>query len=202
MEFFSQTYVALRGPTGVPQTATDTIGRLADRLSPSTLLADRRAAVLALKGLSRDHRREVGDTALLGLLQVLQNDAEIDGDIGKAVLETINALCEPDETPGPGREDVVKFCDQVLATEKPVQSLLGLLAGSNFYAKFSALQLLSTLLQIRRQVVQGYFLKAENGPASVLAVLEDNREMIRNGEFVTLCFGKNVEAEILWCRDG
>ena len=52
MEFLSQINIALRGPTGQPQSAEDTIARLSDRLSPSTLLADRRAAVLALKGLA------------------------------------------------------------------------------------------------------------------------------------------------------
>jgi hypothetical protein len=180
MEFFSQTYVALRGPTGVPQTAADTIGRLVDRLSPSTLLADRRAAVLALKGLTRDHRREIGDRALPGLLQVLENDAEIDADIGKAVLETLVALCETDENQGGHKEDGLRFSDVVLETDKPVQNLLALLAGTNFYARFSSLQLLSVLLQNRRQAVQGYFLKASNGPSSVLSVLEDSRDIIRN----------------------
>ena len=98
MEFFSQTYVALRGPTGQVQTPADTIARLVDRLSPATLLADRRASVLALKGLSRDCKEDVGNQALPGLLEVLSNDAELDADIGKAVLN-------PDSIPAlkPGR---------------------------------------------------------------------------------------------------
>ena len=94
MDFLSQTYIALRGPTGAPQSPSETIARLSDRLSPATLLADRRAAVLSLKGLSRDHKEEVGERALPGLLEVVQNDAEVDADIGKAVLDTLNVLCE------------------------------------------------------------------------------------------------------------
>ena len=76
MEFLSQTYVALRGPTGAPQTAKDTIARLSDRLSPATLLGDRRAAVQALKGLARDHPDDVAARALPGLINVLADDAE------------------------------------------------------------------------------------------------------------------------------
>ena len=94
MEFFSQTYIALRGPTGAPQTASDTIAKLSDRLQPSTLLADRRAAVLSLKGLTRDWKQDVGERALAGLLAVLKNDAEIDAEIAKAALETLSQLCD------------------------------------------------------------------------------------------------------------
>jgi len=188
MEFFSQTYVALRGPTGAPQTAADTIGRLSDRLSPATLLADRRASVLALKGLSRDHKEEVGERALLGLLDVLYNDAEVDADIGKAVLETLNILCDTeDATPG-GREIGYKHTDALLSSEKATHTLFALLADSNFYTRFATLQFLTTLLVNRRQAIQSFFLTAPAGPGSIIAVLEDKREIIRNGEhLVSFC---------------
>ncbi|KIM82385.1 hypothetical protein PILCRDRAFT_820215 [Piloderma croceum F 1598] len=180
MEFFNQTYIALRGPTGAPQTAVDTIGRLSDRLSPSTLLADRRAAVLSLKGLSRDCKQDVGDRALPGLIEVLQNDAEIDADIGKAVLETLNTLCDTeDSTPG-GKEIGFKHTDYILANEKAIHILFSLLGDANFYIRYATLQFLTTLLQNRRQVIQAYFLKAAVGPASVIAVLDDKREITRN----------------------
>ncbi|THV06668.1 hypothetical protein K435DRAFT_848745 [Dendrothele bispora CBS 962.96] len=189
MEFFSQTYVALRGPTGAPQTATDTISRLSDRLSPATLLADRRAAVLALKGLARDCKKDVGDRSLSGLLQVLQNDAEVDADIGKAVLETLNLLCEvdPEGKEGKeGRELAMKHTDAVLANEGVVHTMFGLMGDNNFYTRFGTLQLLSTLLKNRRHVVQSYFLTAQAGAASVIATLEDKREIIRNEALSTL----------------
>ncbi|EED83908.1 predicted protein [Postia placenta Mad-698-R] len=181
MEFLSQTYIALRGPTGAPQSASETIARLADRLSPSTLLGDRRAAVLSLKGLSRDHKADVGERALPGLLDVLQNDAEIDADIGKAVLETLNLLCEADDSANvQARESGFKHTDLVLADEKAAHKLFVLLADNSFYLRLSALQFLATLLQNRRQVVQGYFLKAPVGPTSFVAVLEEKREIIRH----------------------
>ncbi|KAJ6534017.1 p115 like vesicle tethering protein [Mycena vulgaris] len=181
MEFFSQTYVALRGPTGAPQTATDTIARLSDRLSPATLLADRRAAVQSLKGLARDWKQDVAERALPGLLDVLSNDAEVDADIGKAVLETLTILCDVEES----KELGFKNTDYVLANDRAIHTLFALLADNIFYTRFATLQYLSTLLQNRRQVVQGYFLKAAAGPSSVILVLEDKREIIRN-EAVTM----------------
>lgn len=195
MEFFSQTYVALRGPTGQPQTASETIGRLSDRLSPATLLADRRAAVLALKGLSRDHKQDVGDLALSGLLDVLASDAEIDGDIGRAVLETLIILCEVDPT---NKELGFKYTDAVLATEKITHTLFALLGDNNFYTRFSTIQFLTTLLQNRRQVVQGYFHQAPTGARNVIAILEDKREIIRNGEHSLLFF----RSFVLTCHRG
>lgn len=192
MEFFSQTYVALRGPTGAPQTAADTIGRLSDRLSPATLLADRRAAVQALKGLARDCKQDVGDKALPGLLEVLYNDAEVDGDIGKAVLETLIALCEVEDGTPIAKELGFKHTDIVLASEKTVHSLFALLADINFYTRLATLQYLSVLLQNRRQVVQGYFLKAPVGATSIISVLEDKREIIRNGECCTTWKSRNA----------
>ncbi|KAG1737831.1 p115 like vesicle tethering protein [Suillus paluster] len=182
MDFLSQTYIALRGPTGAPQSAQDTIAKLSDRLSPSTLLADRRAAVLALKGLVRDCKQDVGDRALPGLLQVLQNDAEIDAEIAKAVLETITQLCESDDH---SKDIALTHTDYVIANEQIVHVLFSLLGDTHFYTRYATLQLLSTLLQNRRSQVQGYFLKAPAGASSVIAVLEDKREIIRN-ESITM----------------
>ncbi|KAF8190815.1 p115 like vesicle tethering protein [Pholiota molesta] len=185
MEFFSQTYVALRGPTGAPQTPTDTIGRLSDRLSPATLLADRRAAVLALKGLARDCKQEVGERALSGLLESLYNDAEVDADMGKAILETLDILCQTeDATPG-SHELGFKHTDILVASDKTTHTLFALLGDTNFYTRFATLQLLTTLLHNRRQAIQSYFLTAPAGPGSIIAVLEDKREIIRN-EAITM----------------
>lgn len=198
MDFFSQTYIALRGPTGAPQTALDTIRRLSDRLSPSTLLADRRAAVLSLKGISRDWKADVGEHALPGLLEVLENDAEIDHDIGKAVLETLNILCDASgsaehtnvpSSPGHAPSDVnvkvlgLKNTDVVLASDNATQKIFAIMGEPNFYVQYAALQFLGTLLQNRRQIVQSYFLKAQNGPGGVLATVESKREIIRNGVY-------------------
>ncbi|KAF7290095.1 hypothetical protein HMN09_01314700 [Mycena chlorophos] len=130
----------------------------------------------SLKGLSRGWKEDVGERALTGLLDVLANDAEVDADIGKATLETLVALCEVEEQ----KELGFKHTDVVLATDRTVNTLFALLADNNFYTRFETLHFLSILLQNRRQVVQGFFLKAPAGSSSIMAVLEDKREMIRN----------------------
>ena len=183
MDFLSQTYIALRGPTGAPQSASDTIARLSDRLSPATLLADRRAAVLSLKGLARDCKPEVGERSLHGLLEVVQNDAEVDADIGKAVLDTLNILCEVNEDLSAASKELsYQHTDVVLKEDKTVHKLFALLADTSFYLRLSVIQFLITLLQNRRQIVQTYFLKAPVGPTTVISSLEEKREMIRTGE--------------------
>lgn len=96
-KFLNQLNNALLGPTGKPPPAAlDTIQRITDRLTQSSLIADRRAAVLSLKGLSRDWKAQVGEHSLNALISVLEIDAKEDADIGKATLETLVILCDPD----------------------------------------------------------------------------------------------------------
>ncbi|KZT32203.1 hypothetical protein SISSUDRAFT_569242 [Sistotremastrum suecicum HHB10207 ss-3] len=213
MDFFSSTYNALRGPQGAPQSATDAIGKLSDRLSQSTLLSDRRASVLSLKGLVRDWKTEVGDVALPGLIEVLLNDCEVDADIGKACLETITALCEiggeGDLHGGVGvpasvvtranaRDSGWRHMDYFLANETATHKLLFLLSDEAFYTRFCSLQLLALLLQHRRTVVQKYFISSPNGigTSGILAILNDKKEILRNEGLVTLQALTNQNVEI------
>jgi hypothetical protein len=185
MEFFQQTYTALRGPTGVQQTPADTITRLSDRLSPSTLLADRRAAVLSLKGLARAHKQLVGAHAMQGLLLIIQTDADIDPDIGRAAIETVAVLCDAlDVAADYALRDVgLEHTDRLLEDEKTAHALFALLAGDRENAlRYSACVLLTSLLQNRPQRVQTYFLKAPIGHAPVIALLEGEKEIVSHGE--------------------
>lgn len=191
MDFFSQTYNALKGPAGTPQTPAEIVRKLADRLSQNTLLGDRRAAVLSLKGLSRDCKAEVGEYALAGLLDVLDKDSDLDADIAKAVLETLTTLCEGGESQGDTlkmtgpatRELEMKHTDAVLSTSVPVDKLFQLLGDPAFYTRFATLHLLQVFLHNRRSVVQGYFIKSPVGFTNVIPILEEKREIIRNGTF-------------------
>jgi intracellular protein transport protein USO1 len=180
-DFLSQTYIALRGPTGAPQSAADAIAKLSDRLGPSTLLSDRRAAILSLKGLARDHKLEVGERALRGLLDVLENDAEVDPDTALPVVETLNTLCEADEDDHSARALGLKHCDIMLENDKPVHKLLTLASQQSFYPRYATLKVLIILLKHRRPKTQQYFLTAPSGAAIALTMLDDQREMMRNG---------------------
>jgi intracellular protein transport protein USO1 len=182
MEFFQQTYTALRGPTGVQQTPSDTITRLSDRLSPSTLLADRRAAVLSLKGLARAHKQLVGDHALKGLLVIIQNDADVDPDIGRAAIETVTILCDTLDASYAQRDLGLEHTDNLLEDERTAHKLFALLGDQDYSLRYSACVLLINILQNRPQRVQAYFLTAPAGPATVIALLEGNGEIVEHGE--------------------
>lgn len=121
---------------------------------------------------------------------MLYNDAEVDGDICKAVLETLNALCEAEEGTAKEKELGMKCTDVLLENEKPVHTLVGLMADTGYYTRLGALQLLLTLLKNKRQPVQSYFLTSPTGPTGLLSTLEDKREVIRNGVY-SLCERRN-----------
>ncbi|TFY76053.1 hypothetical protein EWM64_g7961 [Hericium alpestre] len=176
MEFLSQTYVALRGPTGAPQSAQETIPRLADRLAPTTLLADRRAAVLSLKAIARQHKALVGECALPGLLGILQNDAKLDPDIGRAALETLATLCDTHDADWGARPAGAAHVDTVLKTPEPTHALIELLGAEDMHVRLAAVLLLITLLHARLHVVQGYFLNAPVGPSTLVCLLDERDE--------------------------
>ena len=128
MDFLNQINSRLLGPAGkaVPP-AVETIQKITDRLTQSSLLSDRRAAVLSLKSLTRDWKAAVGEHSLPALIAVLEVDAKEDPDIGKAALETLVALCEVDEQDEGSKSKVpkddlgLKHTDVVLQ----VRALLG-----------------------------------------------------------------------------
>lgn len=182
MSIFSQTYTALLGPQGAPQTVSSTISRLADRLGPETLLSDRKGTVLALRGLLRspDAKQEVGERALPGLLGVLWNDVEVDAEIGRAVLEALDLLCQEDDTP----QLALKHTDAVLADPQSLTSTFSLLSNTPAKTQLAALQFIQTLLRTRRQVVQSYFLSG-GGVKDVVAAL-DGRDAVLTETLATI----------------
>ena len=188
MDFLNQTYFALRGPQETTQSPRDTISRLADRLAQSTQLEDRRAALFALRGLSRDYRAEVGATSLDSLLLVIDGDAVVDQEVAKAVLQTLNTLCEVEggqEAGADQREIALRNTDKVLQDPIHTRKLFGLLNNASFYTRFGTLQLLNTLVTNRRSVVQNHFLNAPENSQTVTAVLEEKRDILRNGPFIS-----------------
>jgi len=79
------------------QDAASTIQTLCLRLSSSTLLEDRRAAILGLRSFAREFQELVASEGLRGLIACLARDRE-DGDTVRAVLETLLMLFVPDES--------------------------------------------------------------------------------------------------------
>ncbi len=83
------------------QNVDDAISKLCDRLEHAILLQDRRAAVLSLKGFSREYKEAVVAGGLRGLLKSLSLDKE-DTETLKATLECILILFSQEQ---PGKVD-------------------------------------------------------------------------------------------------
>ncbi|KAG0204277.1 hypothetical protein BGX28_003737 [Mortierella sp. GBA30] len=157
MDFFN----ALRGQKGQHQTGSETVDRLCDRIEHGTLLEDRRAAALALKACSREHKRDIGTRGVLVLCKVLRQDS-MDIDICKAVLETLTVLCQAD------------------MDASNVAVLLDMLEEYDFYVRFHVVSLLSTLVLNNTPRLQECILTSPMGMSRLMALLDDRREIIRN----------------------
>ncbi|KAL0086079.1 p115 like vesicle tethering protein [Phycomyces blakesleeanus] len=184
MDFFSRGYAAIRGERGQPQEADETIEKLADCLETATLLEDRRAGVLSLKGLVRDWPEEVGNKSLHGLIKVLHTDYR-DADVTKSVLETINVLCTVDH-PDVKEDRGYRFTDYFIEDSTNVTLLLDILEEYDFYVRFNTIKLLSTILTNRSKRIQECILTSPMGITRLVDLLDDKRDIIRNESLLLL----------------
>ncbi|GAA5849938.1 hypothetical protein JCM8547_000958 [Rhodosporidiobolus lusitaniae] len=184
--------------SAAPQSATGTIDKLCDRLLNAERIEERKAALLGLKGLSRDWKSDVGTRALPILLGVLEEDAQEDVEMAKAVVETMSLLCEVEEVDGrPVRDDSgLRNTDVFLATPTPLHTLLTLLTPAHFYLRFFSLQLLGILLANRPAQVQQYVLTAAGGVGRLVETLDDSREIIRNESLLLIIALTTQNADI------
>ncbi|KAJ2858555.1 Vesicle-mediated ER to Golgi transport protein [Coemansia erecta] len=170
------------------QSASETIQRLADRVETSTLLEDKRAAVLSLKGLSREYKEEVGDAALTPLLNSLKDDSE-DHNLLKAILETLTNLCARD-TPksdsfdvggATGQDSASRFSQTILNdSDDVISTFLELLGDSDFYIRYYTVQLLGSLHMHSGEELQKRVLVSPMGVGRLVDLLSDQRDIIRN----------------------
>ncbi|KAI8333703.1 p115 like vesicle tethering protein [Chlamydoabsidia padenii] len=195
MDFFSRGYSALRGEKGQPQSADETIERLADCLETATLLEDRRAGVLSLKGLVKDWPETVGDKSLPALIKVLHSDYR-DVDITKSLLETLTILCTKEKKKNTDGDKGERFTDYFLQDSSNVTLLLDILEEFDFYIRFSTIKLLSTLLFNRPKRIQECILTSPMGITRLVDLLDDKRDIIRNEGLLLLIDLTRSNAEV------
>ncbi|KAJ3219199.1 hypothetical protein HDU67_002195 [Dinochytrium kinnereticum] len=208
MDFLFSSYSALRGEKGQPQNAHDTIDKLTDRVANATQLEDRRAAVLGLKGLARDWRLDVGTKGMPVLISVLTKDRH-DVEIVKPTLETLQVLCSNEEgspskpaasptspTPMDSRDLGVMFSEIYIKSPTNIALLLDILEEQDFYVRFHAVQLLSTLLQNLGDRLHDSILTNPLGIPRLMDLLDDRREIIRNEGLLLLISLTRSNAEI------
>ncbi|KAI9282791.1 p115 like vesicle tethering protein, partial [Sporodiniella umbellata] len=166
------------GDRGQPQSVDETIDKLADCLETATLLEDKRAAVLSLKGLARDWPEEVGNKSFPGLIKVLHLD-HVDVETQKSLLDTIAILCTV-QNQYDRDEGGYKFTDYFIEDSNNVTVLVDILEEFDFYVRYNTLKLLSTLLTNRTKRIQECILTNPMGVSRLVDLLDDKREIIRN----------------------
>jgi len=158
------------------QSADETIKKLCNRLDHSTLLEDRRAAILGLKNFSRDYRQVVAKEGLDGLLQVLKNDRE-DVDVLKAVLETFVVFFSPKDL---HQEFADWLSDEFTKSADNVVGFLDALECQDFYVRLYTLQILGTLSQNRPDSLQQNIISSPTGISRLVSILDDRRDAVRS----------------------
>ncbi|KAH3660188.1 hypothetical protein OGAPHI_007393 [Ogataea philodendri] len=201
-------------PSASEKEVNDSITTLVDRLSHSTLLTDRRAAVLGLKSFSRQYREIVIANGLKSLVSTLHKDV-LDLDIVKAVLETLLILFirgEGDEDrtrswisqqsrlkngkyPSPSllMENVTDqfslwIFDELTQSVKSFDILVDLVEVNDIHIKLYSLQLLQALCSTRPIRTKELILKSPLAISKLCQVLDDPYEPIRN-EAILLLMG-------------
>ncbi|KAJ3417304.1 Vesicle-mediated ER to Golgi transport protein [Chytridiales sp. JEL 0842] len=204
-------FSALRGDKGQVQKADETIDKLTDRVLNSTLIEDRRGAVLGLKGLAREYKLDVGTKGMPVLINVLKND-RMDVEIIKAALETLNILCTADAEggkehhagktptsptePEDSRDLGVMLTEIYIKVASNVTILLDILEEYEFYVRFNTIQFLSTLLENMGSRLQECILTSPIGISRLMDLLDDKREIIRNEGLLLLISLTQNNAEI------
>ena len=162
------------------QSAAETITTLSSRLTSSTLLEDRRAAILGLRSFAKDYPASVASEALRGLIGCLSKDGE-DVDTVKLVLETLLMLFNPNENSPEASEQIALWlADEFTQRQDNITLLLNFLEAGEFYPRLYSLQLLSAILALRTERTEACIFTAPLGISRLVAILDDQRDPIRN----------------------
>ncbi|ETS79198.1 hypothetical protein PFICI_09051 [Pestalotiopsis fici W106-1] len=162
------------------QSVGETIAVLGGRLNSATLLEDRRAAILGLRSFAKDYPASVASGALRSLIGSLSKDGE-DVDTVKVVLETLLMLFDPNQDSPEASEDIALWlADEFTQRQENVTLLLDFLETNDFYSRLYSLQLLSAVLSARADRTEACVFAAPLGISSLVAVLEDRRDAVRN----------------------
>ena len=148
-----------------------------DRLEHATLLEDRRAGVLSLKGFAREYKEAVTAGGLRGLLKSLTVDRE-DEETLKATLECLLLLFriqdseEIDDT-------ALWIADEFTLRPEHVFSLLDIVGEASHHTRLHAIQILACILECRQVQLQECIASSPTGVGVLVGALDDPREVIR-----------------------
>lgn len=176
---------------GQQPSVAETVERLVERASNSTLLEDRRDACRALKAMSRKYRLEVGAQGLDTLRQILELD-RADNETINYALDTLNNIVSPsqfeeeEDKPHIPMNIGDQFTEMFIKDPHNIQLLLDLLDEYDFRVRLSTVQLLISLLTNRTKDIQEIILDKPMGVSKMMDLLSDSREVIRNETLLLL----------------
>ena len=158
---------------------------LLERLGGATQLDDRRDALASFKELSAEEPLRLIVEGGIGLLVRLAGDE--DAQLARDALETLSNLCDvgvpaevPEDRPNANRVAGEHNCDMLLSDAELLPAALAPLERSDFYVRFHGLALLRQLLATRADKTHEALLHAPAAAGRVLALLEDERDIVRN----------------------
>ncbi|XP_062546119.1 general vesicular transport factor p115 isoform X2 [Armigeres subalbatus] len=185
-----QTVLGSQEPGTLP-TGAETVERLVERVSSSTLLEDRRDACRALRALSKKYRVEVGVQGFPALLQVMEMD-RADAEIIGYCLDTLCHVTsrEPFEEEADNPNITVnigeQFTEIFIKSSENVTLVLNCLEEYDFRVRWSAIKLLTGLLANKPKEIQEIVLVSPMGVSKLMDLLIDSREVIRNDALLLL----------------
>lgn len=211
---------ALRYVAGSDSDQRDGIPRLIDRIKTSALPQDRRTAVSALAESARRSPQQqglVGELAIKLIYAVLEQDKDYDENL-KATLDLLISICGTLDPPnsndlpaslgdiprGISEQHMMTLfeertaqaastnVDMFLGMPNALSLVLDLLEKTDFYLKFSAIELLTAMAANSRNTVQLAILEAPQGVSRVCDLLDDTNRLLRSNAVLllsTLCEG-------------
>ncbi|XP_055599040.1 general vesicular transport factor p115 [Uranotaenia lowii] len=185
-----QTVLGSQEPGHQPSGA-ETVERLVERVTSSTLLDDRRDACRALKAMSKKYRVEVGAQGMPALVQILEMD-RADPEIIGYCLDTLCCITSPEqfdeeaENPNITVNIGEQFTEMLIKSNENVTLVLNCLEEYDFRVRWSAIKLLTSLLANRPKEIQEIVLVSPMGVSKLMDLLIDSREVIRNDALLLL----------------
>ncbi|CAI4057633.1 hypothetical protein SKDZ_04G1810 [Saccharomyces kudriavzevii ZP591] len=196
------------------QSVDETIPTLCDRVENSTLISDRRSAVLGLKAFSRQYRESVIASGLKPLLNTLKRDY-MDEDSVKAILETILILF----IRGDGHDDLTRgwisqqsrlqngkypsplvmkqekeqadqfslwIADALTQSEDLIHLLVEFWEIDNFHIRLYTIQLLEAVMATRPAKARSALISLPTSISTMVSLLDDVHEPIRDEAILLL----------------
>ncbi|EPZ31021.1 Vesicle tethering protein Uso1/P115-like, head domain-containing protein [Rozella allomycis CSF55] len=189
MNFLANSYNALLGDKAEQPSVDITIDKLCDRFRHATLLDDRRGALKALKGLSKDYPLLVGTKGLDLFIKALQSSDMEDLDMSKAVIEALNYVCSD-------TDQGLQFSEMVVKDASNVSLIVNMLDAADFHVRYDTIQFMSLLLKQKPEELQEGLIIAPMGVSKLVDLLDAENEVLRNEGILLLISLTESNAEI------